>query len=54
MQQNVENGMHPYVETKNKTVLEKCKENNPTYRKIRESYFINQLNKTAKGLNKKR
>ena len=36
------------------TVLEKCKENNPTYRKIRESYFINQFNTTAKGLNKKR
>jgi len=36
------------------TVLEKCKENNPTYRKFRESYLINQFNTTAKGLNKKR
>jgi len=38
----------------NKTVLEKCKENNPTYQKIRELYFVNQFNPTAKGLNKKR
>ena len=36
------------------SVLEKCKENNPTYREIRESYFINQFNTTVKGLNKKR
>lgn len=35
-------------------ILESCKENSPTYRKLREQYFINQFNTLAKGLNKKR
>ena len=54
MQQNVENGIH-MLKQKIKQFLKNAKKTcNPTYQKIRELYFVNQFNPTAKGLNKKR
>ena len=35
-------------------VLERCKENSATYRKLRESHLINRFKSTVTGLNQKR
>ena len=35
-------------------ILEQCKDNSPTYRKVRESFIINKFNTLVNGMNKKR
>ena len=35
-------------------ILERCKNNYPTYRKLRESFFINKFNSQINRMNKKR